>query len=41
MTRDTARMFRLTPGRISQFRQEFKTAWDRFVGNVALDTAAA
>ncbi len=38
-TQDTAQVFGLSPGRISQIRQEFKAAWERFVGNVELAAA--
>ncbi len=40
-TQDTARVFGLSPGRISQLRMEFKLGWDRFVGNVMSELAVA
>ncbi len=39
-TLDTAQVFGLSPGRISQLRLEFKRGWDRFVGNVTREPAA-
>ncbi len=38
-TQSAARLFGLSPGRISQLRREFKIAWDGFIGNV--ESAAA
>lgn len=40
-TQDTARLYGLSPGRISQFRRELKAGWDHFVGNVIEAPAAA
>jgi len=33
-TKSAARKFGVTPGRISQLRQELKKAWEEFVGEV-------
>lgn len=39
-TRDVARKFRVSPGRISQIRSELLASWSRFVGDAESSTAA-
>jgi len=40
-TKDLSKEFDLSPGRISQFRSEFKVGWKRFCGDLVTDTATA
>ena len=39
-TKDVSKQFEVSPGRVSQLRQEFKQGWERYCGDIEEKVAA-
>ena len=39
-TKDVSKQFEISPGRVSQLRQEFKQGWERYCGDIEENVAA-